>query len=195
MILGLTGFSGAGKSTVAAILKEQGFYHLDCDRLVHDEVYHDPQVLAALAAVFGPTVLKDGALDRPALRQRTMGDPAALATLNNTVMPFILEHVQRKLEAHAGENIILDAPLLFESGLDQKCHKVLSVIADPNAALKRIMQRDGLSEEDAKKRLSSQHPAEFYMQKSDYILNNNEGISALREETLKLLTQLHDQTL
>lgn len=195
MILGLTGFSGAGKSTVAAILKEQGFYHLDCDRLVHEEVYQDPAVLAAIAGVFGEDVLKGGVLDRPALRQRTMGKPEALAALNDTVMPFILQHIQQKLEAHAGENIILDAPLLFETELDKKCSKVLSVIADPETALARIIQRDGLTEEEARKRLSSQHPAEFYTARSDYILRNNEGISALRAETLELLKQFHDQTL
>ena len=80
MILGLTGFSGAGKSTVAEILKENGFYHLDCDALVHHEVYRDPAVLAAVEAAFGG-VVKNGVLDRPALRTKTMGNREALKKL------------------------------------------------------------------------------------------------------------------
>ena len=195
MILGLTGFSGAGKSTVAAIFREHGFYHLDCDRLVHDEVYHDPTVLSAIADTFGQDVLHEGILDRPALRQRTMGDPAALKKLNETVMPFILMHIECKLEAHKQQPIILDAPLLFESGLDQKCDKVLSVIADPEEALQRIMERDGLSRSDAEKRLSSQHPAEFYIRKSDYILENNQGLAALTAQAMALLQELYDPAL
>lgn len=195
MILGLTGFSGAGKSTVAAIFKEHGFYHLDCDRLVHEEVYHDPEVLTALAQAFGEDLIQDGELDRPALRRRTMGDPLALKTLNDTVMPFILLHIQRTLDAHRSEPVILDAPLLFESGLHEKCDKILSVIANPEEALRRIMERDRLTAEEAQKRLSSQHPAEYYTEKSDYVLINDQGLAALTEQATELLNQLHDPAL
>lgn len=195
MILGLTGFSGAGKSTVAALIKEHGFYHLDCDQLVHDEVYRDPQVLAAIAAAFGEDLLHSDGLDRPALRRRVMGKPDALKKLNDTVMPFILEHIERKLITHQKEPIVLDAPLLFESGLDQKCDKVLSVITDPDVALERIITRDGLTRPEAEKRLASQHPAAFYIERSDYIIKNNEGIQALKQQTLELLKHLHDQAL
>lgn len=190
MILGLTGFSGAGKSTVAELLKEHGFYHIDCDRLVHNEVYRDPIVLNALIAAFGSAVVKDGALDRLALRKCTMGNPAALQKLNQTVMPFIKDHINKTLRAHSGENIILDAPLLFESGLDRQCDKVLSVVAEPKVALDRIVQRDGLTPEEAKKRLASQHAAEYYTAKSDYILRNDNGITALKKQTLELLQQI-----
>ncbi|MBR6793949.1 MAG: dephospho-CoA kinase [Clostridia bacterium] len=195
MILGLTGFSGAGKSTVATIFKEHGFYHLDCDRLVHEEVYRDPEVLSAIAAAFGADLLCEGTLNRPALRARTMGKPEALKKLNDTVMPFILQHIERKLEKHKAEPIILDAPLLFESGLDRKCDKVLSVITDREEALHRIMERDGLSRTDAEKRLSSQPPAEFYIKKSDYVLENNQGLHTLSKQALELLQELYDPAL
>jgi dephospho-CoA kinase len=193
MILGLTGFSGAGKSTVAAIFKEQGFYHLDCDDIVHHQVYRDPQVLQALADSFGTDILCQGALDRAALRNHTMGNPQALDRLNQTVMPFILDAIQQTLDAHKKENIILDAPLLFESGLDLKCNKVLSVISDPKKAANRIIERDHLRPEEAKKRLSSQHPADFYIQKSDYFIINDGDLSSLREKTLKLIRMLGEK--
>lgn len=192
MILGLTGFSGAGKSTVAALLKENGFYHLDCDQLVHEEIYQDPQVLSTLTETFGPQVVQDGRLNRPALRQKTMGDPEALKRLNDTVMPFILARIRQILGDRKDQPIVLDAPLLFESGLDRDCDKVLSVITSPKEALHRIMDRDHLTEEDAEKRLSSQHPADYYIQKSDYVLVNDGDLTVLAEKTAALLNALYD---
>ncbi len=190
MILGLTGFSGAGKSTVAAILKENGFYHLDCDVMVHNEVYTDPAVLEALSAVFGNGILSNGGLDRIALRHCVMGNPEAPDTLNRTVRPFILDYINRHLRAHAQENIILDAPLLFESGLEQQCDKVLSVVTDADIALKRIIERDALSEEEAAKRLRSQHPAAFYTERSDFVIRNDHDLNDLKQQTLSILKEL-----
>ncbi len=195
MILGLTGFSGAGKSTVAALLIEQGFYHIDCDRLVHSHVYRDPAVLDALADSFGPQILCGGKLNRKALRSQTMGNPAALQKLNDTVMPFILAHIHAELRAHAGEDIVLDAPLLFETGLDRECDRVLSVITTPELAMERIIRRDGLTRAEAEKRLSSQHPPSYYVEKSDYVIVNNEELPALKEKTLELLKKIHDAAL
>ncbi len=195
MILGLTGFSGAGKSTVAAIFKENGFYHIDCDRLVHEEVYQDPQVLAALTDAFGEDILQEHRLNRAALRARTMGNAEELKRLNQTVMPFILAAIQAKMDAHSKENIILDAPLLLESGLDQKCDRVLSVIADREEAAERIMERDHLRPEEAEKRLSSQHPAAFYTEKSDYVLCNSEDLEALHRHTMELIQKIHEEAL
>ena len=187
MILGLTGFSGAGKSTVAQIFKEQGFYHLDCDSIVHERVYRNPTVLNALANEFGDEIIDHGALNRAVLRKYTMGNPEALDHLNRLVMPFILSAINTDLAAHKDQHIILDAPLLFESKLDQKCDCVLSVVADPKAAAQRIIRRDHLQPTDAEKRLSSQHPSEYYIEKSDYILQNNGDLNTLYQETIRLI--------
>ncbi len=187
MILGLTGFSGAGKSTVAQIFKEQGFYHLDCDFIVHERVYRDPTVLNTLANEYGNEIIENGALNRAVLRKYTMGNPNALERLNSLVMPHILSAIHDDLMEHNEDHIILDAPLLFESGLDQKCDCVLSVIADHKAATERIIQRDHLQPNEAEKRLSSQHPAEYYTSKSDYVLYNNGDLTALHQETINLI--------
>ncbi len=195
MILGLTGFSGSGKSTVAEIFKEQGFYHLDCDFLVHEVVYKDPVVLRAIADQFGEDLIQDSALNRPLLRQKTVGNPETLSLLNRTVMPFILAAIETVLKENSASPIILDAPLLFESKLDQRCDRILSVIADKDAAKERIIERDHLRPEDAQKRLSSQHPAEYYIEKSHYIIYNNSDLAALRAQTLELIHQIHEETL
>ncbi len=190
MVLGLTGFSGAGKSTVAQIFKQHGFYHLDCDNIVHERVYRDPMVLNALAEEFGKEIISDGVLNRSVLRNYTMGDPKALQRLNDLVMPHILSAIQADLTEHRGSHIILDAPLLFESGLNQKCDCVLSVIANPKAATERIILRDHLRPSEASKRLSSQHPAEFYTNKSDYILQNDGDLTTLQQDTLNLIQSI-----
>ena len=195
MILGLTGFSGSGKSTVAEIFKEQGFYHLDCDRLVHEVVYKDPAVLRASAKEFGEDLLLHSELNRPLLRARTIGNPEALQRLNQTVMPFILATIEKVLQKQKGSPIILDAPLLFESGLNRRCDRVLSVIADREAAEERIILRDHLRPEEAQKRLSSQHSAQFYTQKSDYCIYNNGDLAALREQALKLIDTIYEEAL
>ena len=187
MVLGLTGFSGAGKSTVAQIFKEYGFFHLDCDHIVHERVYRDPTVLKIISDEFGKEIISNGALNRSVLRKYTMGKPEALKRLNDLVMPHILAAIHSDLLEHNEDHVILDAPLLFESGLHQKCDYILSVIADPKAATERIIQRDHLRPNEAEKRLSSQHPAEYYTSKSDYILHNNGDLNALHQETIHLI--------
>ncbi len=187
MVLGLTGFSGAGKSTVAQIFKEHGFFHLDCDYIVHERVYRDPTVLKIISDEFGKEIISNGALNRSVLRKYTMGKPEALKRLNDLVMPHILAAIHSDLLEHNEDHIILDAPLLFESGLHQKCDYILSVIADPKAATERIIQRDHLQPNEAEKRLSSQYPAEYYTSKSDYILHNNGDLNALHQETIHLI--------
>lgn len=192
MILGLTGFSGSGKSTVASLLKEHGFHHIDCDRLVHEEVYRSKAVLDALVAAFGQAVINNGSLDRQALRERTFGNPAAVSRLNQTVMPYILSAIEQQLAEHAEKNIILDAPLLFEYRLEEKCDCTLSVLANEEIAVNRIIQRDQISEEAAKKRLSNQHPAAFYIDKSDFVIMNNGNLKALEQQVAQFIKELYE---
>lgn len=192
MVLGLTGFSGTGKSTVAAYLAEKGFYHIDCDRLVHQEVYRDQAVLSSIAAAFGEKMVENGQLNRAALRQITFGDPAATARLNQVVMPHILAAIEGALEAHKGEPVVLDAPLLFEYGLEKKCDRTISVIAAEETAVHRIMARDHLSEADARKRLSSQHPAAYYAAKSDFLIENDQDAEQLKKRIREVLSAIYD---
>lgn len=194
LLIGLTGFSGSGKSTVAAIFKEQGFSVIDCDQLVHEEVYRDPAVLKALAEVFGADILENGRLNRTVLRSRTLGNAAATIRLNETVMPFILLHIYQKIRETDG-HILLDAPLLFESGLSKDCDRVVSIVSDRETALQRIMQRDGITRQDAENRLARQHPASFYAKQSDYVLHNDNDLSDLQQQTRALIQKIYDETL
>ena len=190
MILGLTGFSGAGKTTVAKILEQLGFYHLDCDQLVHDTVYKDPLLIASVSAAFGNEVLENGQINRKALREKTFGDPAAVARLNQVMMPHILSALEADLLAHQGKKILLDAPLLFEYGLEQKCDRTLAVVADKTTALERIMERDGIDRAAAEKRLASQNCGAYYKERCDFLIENNGDVSSLQQQVSKILTKL-----
>ncbi len=190
MIIGLTGISGAGKSTVAALLSEYGFIHLDCDRIVHQEVYKEQNVLAAIADAFGADAVCHDGINRSVLRSRTMGDPTALARLNQTVMPYVYKAIQKHLDLHKKEDVVLDAPLLFEYDLHLKCAHTISVLCDRAVAKERMILRDGITKQDAEKRLNSQQSDSFYKTRSDFVIFNDQNPASLKESVERIIDQI-----
>ena len=184
MILGLTGHSGSGKTTVAAILSQLGFYHIDCDGIVHTRVYTDPEVHRALSRVFGPHIVKDGEIDRRALATIVFSDDTQYGRLMDTVKPFIDKAVLREIDEHRGGNVLVDAPGLFEYGMHKICDKTLGVISD--CALSRIIERDGISEDEARSRLAHQQSHGFYRENCDYIIENNGTYDTLTQNVRAL---------
>lgn len=191
MIIGLTGFSGCGKTTVSQIFADAGYYVIDCDQIVHKEVYQKKKVLDAIAEAFGQDCIEDGKLNRAVLRGKTMGNPKETLRLNQTVLPLIVEHIECILEENRHRNILLDAPTLFESGLQERCHKIICVVAPAEVAIRRIMARDHLSEDEAKKRLSSQKSASYYTEKCDFSILNDKDLDHLKAQGKKILEVIH----
>lgn len=187
MVVGLTGHSGSGKTTVAGIFSGLGFYHVDCDKLVHEHVYTDREVHRALADKFGNGVIKDGSVNRRVLASIIFSDESKYACLMQTITPFIRNAVLEAIRVH-GEMVLVDAPALFEYGLEGACDVTLSVISDD--ALSRIISRDGITEEEAKARLSHQKSHEFYIKNSDYVIKNNGSLSQLELETKQIYEQI-----
>ena len=188
MIVGLTGHSGSGKTTVAGIFSQLGFYHVDCDRLVHTSVYADPLVHSALARGFGAGVVKDGSIDRRVLASIIFSDEQKYACLMQTLTPFIRAAVLDEIKKHSDGNVLVDAPALFEYGLETTCDITMSVISDN--AISRIIDRDGISEEEAKKRLAHQKSHDFYIKNSDYVIKNNGSLDDLKTQTTKIYEQI-----
>lgn len=184
MILGLTGHSGSGKTTAAKIFERLGFYHLDCDRLVHTRVYTDPQVLSALRTVFGDSVVGEGAVDRRALASIVFSSEEQYNRLMSTVMPFIKSAILADIAAHPAADVLLDAPALFEFALEQVCDKTVAVVSD--MAIPRILARDGISEKEAAARLSHQQPQSFYSERCDFVIRNNGTLCELEAEIEKI---------
>ena len=191
MIFGLTGMSGAGKSTVCRQFKNAGFHIIDCDKVARQVVRKGEPCLDELHRLFGDGVItKDGELDRKAMGNIVFNDRDKLRLLNDTIYPYITYQVISELHKIDDKPSVLDAPTLFESGIDYICDAVVSVVCDTEISLERIMARDGISREAAESRLSSQHDAEFYVSRSQFCIENNGDVAELEQKTDEIVAQL-----
>ncbi len=176
LVVGLTGQTGAGKTTVSEAFRKNGYAVINAD-LVSREVTADPYVAKRLGELFGMDVLhEDGTLNRKALGARVFSDPDELLKLNTILHPMIVRRIEEKIGALAAAGrvrILLDAPTLFESGANKLCVRTVAVLADETLRLRRIVERDGLTEAEALRRIKAQHPESYYRFRSSYILRNN----------------------
>jgi len=180
MLIGLTGMSGAGKSTVAALFAAKGFRVIDCDALVHS-LYEDARYIRLVEAAFGSEYISDGGVDRRKLGSLVFSDPEALKKLNDTVSPFIMRAVTERIDEVRREDVssVLDAPLLFEYGLEKYCDRIIGVTVALETAVKRLSARDGRNADELRARLRAQHDESFFRAHCDYILENNGDGKAL----------------
>ena len=192
MLIGLTGMSGAGKSTVAAWFEKRGFRLIDCDALVHS-LYEDSRYAALIKEAFGADYVQNGSVDRKKLGTLVFSDPKALKKLNETVSPFIMSAVTARIEAAKKQDIatVLDAPLLFEYGLEKYCDIVVGITADIEIALKRLCARDGRSESELRARLASQHGPDFFRERCDYVLQNEGDLQALAQSFEDMMEKIY----
>ena len=193
-VIGLTGQTGAGKTAASQILRELGCAVIDADQVSRQVVDGPNECLADLVLAFSVDIINDkGALDRKKLASIVFTDKAKLKRLNTIIFPYIVEEIERQLQLAQETSpiaVILDAPTLFESGADRLCHKTLSILADPEIRSARIMKRDSLTEEEANNRMSSQHPDQYYISRSDLTIRNDGDPIALRLELFAALDGL-----
>ena len=174
VIVGLVGQSGAGKSTVAAELVKRGFQLIDCDGLTRRDDVYDSACIEALCKAFGPEVAPDGRLDRRELARRAFRDPESVRLLGEITFPPIIRAVRGEAARCRGP-VLLDAPTLFEAGLDRICRRILAVTAPEEVRLGRVMERDGLPMERALERFAAQQPEAFYTERADLVIDNGGG--------------------
>ena len=175
-VLGLTGGTGAGKSAVSRFLAEKGATIIDADALSREITKDGGIALGEIDEAF-PGVIKEGILDRRALGKIVFSDPEKLLILNGITHKYIKRLTEEKIENSDGL-IILDAPLLFEAGEEVLCDKIIFVTADDEIRIKRIMERDNLSFEDALARINARNLTPI-MEKCDIIIENNGDFSAI----------------
>ena len=190
ILYGLTGKTGAGKSTVAAMLRDKGWFVIDGDMLARKIVEPDSPVLSQLADAFGADILDDsGALRRKLLVQRLHEVPCGVETLNAITHPAIDLLVQQELEAaeQAGfDRCVFDAAALLESPSKARCNRIIVVTAPEELRRQRILQRDGLSEAQADARMQMQKDDDWYLSQADIVIRNyppytlQEELSAIR---------------
>ncbi len=192
--IGLTGPTGAGKSTVAAYLADQGFPCVDADAAAREITAVGSPTLLPLADTFGQDILlANGALDRKKLAARAFADPAATARLNAITHPAIIALMDKKaaaLQAAGAKAVIIDAPLLFEAGMEKNCDHTVAVVAPDRVRCQRIMQRDGISTDAALLRMQAQPSADFYKARAEVVLENNGDLAALLQQADALCEQI-----
>ncbi len=192
--IGLTGPTGAGKGAAAKILSDMGFYHLDCDKIYHELLVPPSPCLDGIRECFGDSVFtEDGQLDRKALADIVFSEAGRrdkLPILNSTTHKYVLDEILSRAEelSKKGHKVfIVDAPTLFESGFDSHCDIVISVLADKESRIERIIDRDMLPDRSlAEARADSQPNDDFYKEKSDYIVYNNGDLSELERKLKKI---------
>ena len=194
IVLGLTGQTGAGKSTLCRYLQQKGCTVIDADQVARNVVEKGSACIADIVLEFGVEYLTmDGNLNRRKLGESVFTDKAKLKKLNDIMFPYIINNIKEKIaeakEASEGI-IILDAPTLFESGCDKFCDKVISVIASQDVRCPRFIERDGLSEEEAMHRITAQHSDSFYTERSWMVLQNNSDVDDLKQQADHMLSEL-----
>ncbi len=185
-IIGLTGQSGAGKSTFSKILSEHNIPCLDTDKTARSVVEKGKPCLDELCEAFGNKILlADGSLDRKKLGGIAFSDEKKLAVLNKITHAFIAEEVNEWLKTQqksAAFAAVIDAPQLFESGIDKICDITVAILADEEIRLERILGRDGITLDYAKKRIASQKSDLFFIENCDHIIYNNGTDEMLENE-------------
>lgn len=193
VIVGLTGPTGSGKSTIAAMLQKRGFAVVDADQVARDVMTPGSTVLTRLKEAFGPDVLgDDGSLNRKQLAVRAFVTPETAQRLNEITHSAILNEIRRRLlslQEQGKRRILLDVPLLFESGSDQMCHMTAAVLAPEDMRLGRIIQRDSLTKSEALHRMGVQPPDDFYRKRADILLFNQGDTESLEIQVEDLCRQ------
>ena len=194
MVIGLTGQTGAGKSTVSKVFVQNGFRLIDADAISRHVVARGSHCLADLQECFTDAILTpDGELDRKVMASIAFSDHRKLEMLNTIMYPYIVGEILRMIHRFSQQNhklILLDAPTLFESRADDFCDLIISVVAKPELRMQRIMERDHISEKAAQQRMEMQLTEEFFRLHSDTVLENNSNFSELWDAAQELSAKL-----
>ena len=195
-VVGLCGQSGAGKGAVCQFFAELNVVSIDTDKVYHDIISVNSDCTKELVEFFGTVIFENPGINRAVLRKVAFSSGESLKVLNEITHKHILNAVRREIESLKLENtvdgIIIDAPLLFESGFDKECDLTIAVIADSNTKIERIVARDGITREHAEARLSSQISDSELTARCDHVIENNGDAHALREEVHRLKKIIFD---
>lgn len=185
-IIGLTGQSGAGKSTAADFFSKKGFAVINADLLVRQLYENKSPCVLSIAAQFGNDILdSNNQIIRPLLAQRAFSSKENTQLLNSIVHPFVTALFIDKVHNAYNNNfttVVYDAPQLFESKTDIICDEVISIIASKETRINRICRRDNITREAAEQRINAQLDEEFFKKNSSLIIQNNDALNELYKQ-------------
>lgn len=195
MVVGLTGGIASGKSIVSGEFKKLGAVVIDADLIAREIVEPGQPALPEIEKEFGPSVINgDGTLDRKALGDMVFSDPEKLKRLNRITHPRIIERQRRMIEeikgAHKDPLIVVDAAILIEAGEYRNMDRVIVVYADEDKQVERLSHRNGLTTQEAEKRVKAQMPLKEKVLYADYVIDNNGGIEETRQRARDLYMKL-----
>ena len=198
-VIGLCGGSGSGKGAVSEIFAENLIPVIDTDWIYHSITSAPGECLDAISSEFGSSVVKNGALDRPALAKIVFSSDNSESLrlkLNEITHKFVLSEVERLISVYEKDGkkmCVVDVPLLFESGFDKRCDLTVAVVADIETRILRITNRDGIDRESAVARINAQISAEELKRRVDFVIENNSDITELRFEVLSLIEKINQK--
>lgn len=188
MILGITGGTGCGKTTLLACIREAGGVVMDCDAIYHELLRTDTAMLSAIEARF-PGTVEDGGRNLKKLGALVYRNPKALADLNAITHACVRREVEKVL-AQRPKLAAIDAIALFESGLDSLCDVTVAVTAPMEERVRRLMARDSIPESYARSRIAAQHEENWFREKCTCTLENNGTQPQFKEKCLAFLRNL-----
>lgn len=191
MIIGLTGSIASGKSTVSEMLKNSGYPIIDADLVARQVVEPGSDTLEQIEQAFGPEVIRvDGTMDRPKVGEIIFNDPAKRKVLNDIIHPAIRQEMLRQRHEYMTEGyktIIMDIPLLFESRLQHLVDKILVVSVTEENQFRRLVERNGFTEKEARARISSQLPMSVKEDGADAVIYNNGTLDETKWQLNRIL--------
>lgn len=194
-IVGLTGATGSGKSTVSKFFKQNGYVVVNADDIAQKALLPGSSCLKQVCGVFGKDILNpDGTLNRQRLAKKAFSSKDNAKILNEITHPWIFLQVLKicRENIDKGNNkLVFDAPLLFESNSEIMCDCVVVVTAPKEVRLERLLKRDRLSREQIEKRMDVQHDDKYYTQKADFVIDGSKGIEEVEKITASIIQQIN----
>lgn len=192
MIIGITGSSGAGKSTVCELLsKKYNMQIINADEVAKELSKKGTDYIKDIVSKFGKDIVdENGDLRRKKLGEIIYTNDSKREELNSCTFKYIKKEIFKKIEKMNQDNIVIDAPLLFESELDKICDRIIGVISKKQLQIERIVSRDNIDYDHATMRLDAQQKDEFYIKKCDAIIENNHDIKQLEQQIEELACKL-----
>jgi dephospho-CoA kinase len=192
--IGITGGSGSGKGFVCKILSDMGYHCIDTDKVVHILYTENSECLEELKNEFGDGIFENGILVRRRLGDIVFSNSQKLARLNEIVHKYVIlqcDAICRERFSMGETAVFIDAPQLFEAGMDKSVDAVVSVVADSDVRLARIIERDKIDRERALSRINNQHSDDFFVKNSDFVIHNtSETEQSLTEQVKKMIEAL-----